>query len=69
MKLYYGLGIRKNKIKMNIEEIQSNSKFVSDFDLENGITKTPRKKTSFLGTTEKKKQNKDSCCCCGSCIV
>ena len=69
MKLYYGLGIRKNKIKMNIEEIQTNSKFVSDFDLENGITKTPRKKTSFLGKTEKKKQNKDSCCCCGSCIV
>ena len=69
MKLYYGLGIRKNMIKVNIEEIQTNSKFVSDFDLENGITKTPRKKTSFLGKTEKKKQRDDSCCCCGSCIV
>lgn len=69
MKLYYGLGIRKNMIKVNIEEIQTNSKFVSDFDLANSVSKTPRKKTSFLGKTEKKKQSDDSCCCCGSCIV
>ena len=67
MKLYYGLGIRKNMIKVNIEEIQYYSKFNLEGDLARADNYRSSKKSSFFKVSEKKKET--SCCCCGSCIV
>ena len=61
MKLYYGLGIRKNMIKVNIQEIQKNAKFNLEENSENFIMSP--KNSDIM----KKKEN--DYCCCGSCIV
>ena len=58
MKLYYGIEIRRNKIRSTISKIQDNT----ELDLEENSIVTPKK--SYIG-----KKKESGYCCCGSCIV